>query len=361
MTYAAGLIGAGGAAGLGLLGTHQVGESRVRASHAGGYHEAEGIDLIAVADIDPEALRQFREAWNIDPDRCYQNHEAMLEAEDLDAISIATPTYLHHEHVIDAAKLGSPGVIWCEKPIASSLTQAEEMIGACEETEAELVINHTLRFTGRFQRLRDLIQTQALLGDIDSVHARFRMELMRNSTHLLDSLVYVLDTRADRVAGHLTGMNEATTELDVRVEVDDSGGGGIIVMEDGTIALIDCTNSRRISSMQYDFVGTVGKLYLNNDDGEWRFWRLEDGDHVEADLPGISGAWTWGEDYEEGFPNAANHVVDLLDGRTANISTGEEATKSLAIVVALFLSAYTGSYVSLPLERPLRDIRITSW
>ena len=361
MTYRAGIVGTGGVAGMGLLGTHEVGAEKVRGSHAGGYAEADGIELVAAADVDREKLDRFGDAWDVPEDRRYLGHEAMLEAEALDAVSIATPTFLHHDHVVDAVEIGDPGVVWCEKPIASSVSDAEEMVAACEEADAELLVNHTLRFTEKIQRLRDLIQAEGLLGDVRSVNARFRMELMRNSTHLLDTLVYLLDSRAERVAGYVTGENEAVEALGADVEVDDAGGGGLAVMDDGTFATIDCVDPREMSSMQFDLVGTDGKLYLNNDDGEWRFWRLEDGEHVEADLPGVEGAWTWDDDYEDGFPNAARHVVDLLDGDAENRSTGEDATRSLEIIVAFYCSHYTGGWVDVPLARPLRDVTITSW
>ena len=361
MTHRAGIIGTGGVAGMGLLGTHEVGEEGVRASHAGGYEEAEGIELVAAADVDEEKLARFGDAWDVPEDRRYLGHRAMLEAEDLDAVSVATPTFLHHDHVVDAVEVGDPGVIWCEKPIASSVTDAEEMVAACAEAGTELVINHTLRFTEKVQRLRRLIQEEDLLGEVESVNARFRMELMRNSTHLLDTLVYLLDSRAERVSGYITGENEAIESLGADAEVDDAGGGGTVITDDGVFATVDCTDPREISSMQYDFVGTGGKLYLNNDDGEWRYWRLEDGEHVEEPLPGIEGAWTWDDDYEDGFPNAAGHVVDLLDGEAENRSTGEDATRSLEIIVAFYLSHYTGGWVDVPLARPMRDVTITSW
>ena len=361
MTYTAGIIGTGGVAGMGLLGTHEVGEEGVRASHAGGYAEAEGIELVAAADVDEEKLDRFGEAWDLPAERRYRGHEAMLSAEDLDAVSIATPTFLHHDHVVDAVEIGDPGVVWCEKPIASSVSDAEEMVAACDEAGTELVINHTFRFTEKIQRLRALVQEEALLGDVHSVNARFRMELMRNSTHLLDTLVYLLDTRAERVAGYITGENEAMEALGADAEVDDAGGGGLVITDDGTFVTVDCTNPRDHSSMQYDLVGSAGKLYLNNDDGEWRYWNLDDGDHVEADVPGIEGAWTWDDDYENGFPNAATHVVDLLDGTAENRSTGVDATRSLEIIVAFYLSHYTGGWVDVPLARPMRDVTITSW
>jgi predicted dehydrogenase len=187
------------------------------------------------------------------------------------------------------------------------------------------------------------------------------MELLRNSTHLLDTLVYLLDARAERVSGYITGENEAVDSLEAGRTVDDAGGGGFVVMDDGTFVTVDCTVPRAISSMTLQFVGTGGKLYVNNDDGEWRYWALEDGNHVEASLPGIDGAWTWDDDYQRAFPNAARDLVSLLDGEIDNPSTGVEATRSLEIIVALYCSHYTGGQVSVPLDRPLRDVTITSW
>lgn len=348
---------------MGILGMHdeeQIGKEKVDASHAGGYHATQGVELGAVADIDEDKLGRFGDAWDIPPEHRYTNHQEMLASEDLDIVSICTPSYLHHDHVVDTAESPSaPDAIWCEKPIASSVTDANEMVAICDETDTELVVNHSFRFTEKLQHLRTLID-DGLLGDIESVTAQFRRELLRNSTHLLDTLIYLLDARAETVSGHINGENDAVDVLEGQ-EVDDSGGGGMVILDDGTFTTLDCTPARDISSMTFQFLGTDGKLYLNNDDGEWRFWELNDGTHVETDLPGIEGAWTWEGDYQRAFANAAQHVVDVLDGRADNHSTGVQATRSLEIIVAFYLSHYTGSHVSLPLDRPLRDVTITSW
>jgi len=365
MTYRAGIIGTGGIAGMGILGMHDeedIGEKKVRASHAGGYNATDGVELVAVADVDEEKLDRFGEAWDIPESGRYVGHEAMLADENLDVVSVCTPSYLHADHVVDAARSAAdPSLVWCEKPIASSVSDAEEMVEVCADTETELMVNHSFRFTSKLQRLRKLVQEEDIVGDVHSVSTQFRMELLRNSTHLLDTLVYLLDARAEQVSGYITGENEAVGSLQAAEQVDDAGGGGFVVMNDGTFVTIDCTIPREPSSMMLSIIGSEGKLYLNNDDGEWRYWRLEDGDHVEEPLPGIDGSWTWEDDYERAFPNAARHVEELLDGTAENRSTGREATRSLEIIVGFYLSHYTGGQVDVPLERPLKDVEITSW
>ena len=364
--FRAGIVGAGGIAGLGILGLHEredIGRKKFTASHAGGYDATDDVELVAVADVDAEKLATFGEAWDIDESGLYTDHREMLESEDLDAVSVCTPSYLHRDHVVDAVEYGDPDVVWCEKPVASSVADAEAMVEACEAADAELLVNHSFRFTEKLRRLREVVREEGILGEVHSVATQYRMELLRNSTHLLDTLVYLLDARAEQVSGYITGENEAVDSLDAGQTVDDAGGGGFVVMDDGSFVTVDCTIPRADSSMTMQLVGSEGKLYMNNDDGEWRYWTLDEGDHVEVDLAewGIEGAWTWDDDYERAFPNAARHVAQLLRGEAENRSTGREATRSLEIIVGFYLSHYTGGQVSVPLDRPLRDVEITSW
>lgn len=364
MTYRAGIIGAGGIAGMGILGMHdeeKIGKEKVQASHAGGFKTTNDIDLVTVADIDETKLERFGEAWGIPSSNLYTDHTEMLEREDVDVVSVCTPTFYHSQHAVEAAEIGSPDIVWCEKPIASSLSDAYEMINACDNANAELVVNHSFRFTTKLQRLHRLIHQENLIGEIKAVSSQFRMELLRNSTHLLDTLIYLLDSRAEEVSGYLTEENEATDALNSGTEVTDSGGGGFVVMEDGTFVSVDCTIPRDISSMSLQIIGTEGKLYMNNDDGEWRYWQLENGNHVEKRLPGIQGAWTWEEDYQKSFANAANHVEALLNRTAQNHSTGEVAARSLEIIIGFYVSHYTGGKVSIPLDTPLEEVEVTSW
>ncbi len=365
MTLSAGIIGTGGIAGMGILGMHEpdeIGTKKIEASHAGGYNATDGIELQAIADIDAAKLERFGEAWDIPPARRYEDHREMLAAESLDVVSVCTPSSLHGTHVVDVAKSPNPpSVIWCEKPIASSIKDASRMIDICEGAGVELVVNHSFRFTEKLERLRELIVQDNLLGEIHAVSTQFRMELLRNSTHLLDTLVYLLDSRAARVSGYVTGENEAVDSLDIDRPIDDAGGGGYVITDDNTFITVDCTIPRNDSSMMLTLVGTEGKLYMNNDDGEWRYWSLEDGKHIERPLPGIEGAWTWEDDYREAFPAATKHIVELFEDGVENRSPGVDAARSLEIIIGFYLSHYTGGHVSIPLERPLAGVEITSW
>lgn len=357
--YRAGIIGTGGVAGLGTIGVDDQDGSRATASHAGGYDAADDIELVAAADVNDENLAAFCNTWDVPNDRMYGDHEAMLAAEDLDVVSVCTPALFHREHVVDAAEAEVDAIL-CEKPIASSLGEATEMIEVCDATDTHLVVNYTLRFTEKFQQLRELVRSGEALGDVRSVAVQSRMELARNATHVLDLLVFLFDNEIDAVWGHVTGENESVETLSAADDIDDAAGRAMLSL--GNVqATVDCTSPRRASSISYQFLGTAGKLAVNLDEGEWRYWRLEGDEHAPAEMPGIDGAWTWDDDYERGFVNAVSHVRDRLDGNDRTVSTGRDATRSLEALVAIFISHYTDSRVSLPLERPFEDVEIRSW
>ncbi len=183
----------------------EIGRIKARASHAGGYDSTDGIELVAAADLDTEKLDRFGDLWDIDPSRRFDDHVRKCSTLGLGVVLVCTPSLYHHQHVLDLAALDNPPeVILCEKPIATSVSDAEEMVEVCARADIDLVINHPFRFTEKFTRLKTFLGEQDLIGDVVSVSTQFRMELLRNSTHLLDTLLYLLDTRAAFVSGYLT-------------------------------------------------------------------------------------------------------------------------------------------------------------
>ncbi len=74
--------------------------------------------------------------------RVYPSLEALLP--DVDVVDICTPTYLHHEMVLRAAGAGKHLI--CEKPLARTLVQGQEMIAACQQAGVKLLVGHVVRF-----------------------------------------------------------------------------------------------------------------------------------------------------------------------------------------------------------------------
>lgn len=74
--------------------------------------------------------------------RAFDTYAALLDA--VDVVDICAPTHLHHSMVLEAARAGKQ--IICEKPLARTLTEAQEMIRVCQEQGVKLMAGHVVRY-----------------------------------------------------------------------------------------------------------------------------------------------------------------------------------------------------------------------
>jgi UDP-N-acetylglucosamine 3-dehydrogenase len=109
----------------------------------------EGVDLVAVADTDPAALRESTDGRAA---RGYTDAASMLAVEDLDLVSVVVPTSLHLPTTIAALDAGSNVLV--EKPIAATRDEAEKMIDAARRASRMLTVGHIERFNPAIRELR---------------------------------------------------------------------------------------------------------------------------------------------------------------------------------------------------------------
>jgi inositol 2-dehydrogenase len=98
--------------------------------------------LVAVADVFAERARQV--ATELEIEDSYRSLEAMLERKEVDAVLIATPDKFHAAAVILAARAGKD--IFCEKPIAITLTDAEAALAAVAKAGVRLQVGFMRRY-----------------------------------------------------------------------------------------------------------------------------------------------------------------------------------------------------------------------
>ena len=114
---------------------------------------AKNAKLVALMDIDGERLKEIAQKYsNI---RCYTREDDLLKDKEVEAVYIATPTYLHHRQSLMAAKAKKH--ILLEKPIAMNLSQAEEIISICKENEIKLTLNYMMRYHSYNQRIKEMV------------------------------------------------------------------------------------------------------------------------------------------------------------------------------------------------------------
>jgi predicted dehydrogenase len=145
----------------GVVGLGTMGRNHVRV-----WDEAvEGVELVAVADPDPEARRRATHGRGI---RGFADAAEMFAAEPLDLVSIVVPTSLHMPTTMAALAAGAHVLV--EKPIAATRREAERMIIAAADAGRLLTVGHIERFNPAIRELRARLAAGEL-GRIFEIHA----------------------------------------------------------------------------------------------------------------------------------------------------------------------------------------------
>jgi predicted dehydrogenase len=137
--YKAGIIGLGW---IGVGFSNNTAEIK-QDNHLKAYQDCVETKLVAVCDTDLSRTTHV----SLLPVGCvvYQNYLQMVQEMELDIVSICTPPETHKEIVCAVAPYVQ--AIYCEKPIATTLEDADAMIEACELSDTLLQVNHGRRFT----------------------------------------------------------------------------------------------------------------------------------------------------------------------------------------------------------------------
>ena len=214
----------------GVVGLGMMGRNHVRV-----YDEVlPDVELIAVADPDPVALRR---ATTGRAARGYPDPRTMFEEEHLDLVSIVAPTSLHRQATIEA--LASGANVLVEKPIASDRVDAEAMISAAHQAGLLLTVGHIERFNPAIRELRRRL-AGGELGRIFQVKAtrlgpfpaRIRDVgvVLDLAPHDIDVMRFLLDSEPIRLY--------AETEQRIHTDHEDLFNG-VMKFANGVIGVLD--------------------------------------------------------------------------------------------------------------------------
>lgn len=111
-------------------------------AHLPGYSRIDNMELVAVCDIIEERAKEAAEKYNIPA--VYTDYHDVLNIKDLDAVDICTPNYLHSIIACEALEKGIN--VFCEKPDAVSVEEAEKMKAAAEKSGKTLMVMRNNRY-----------------------------------------------------------------------------------------------------------------------------------------------------------------------------------------------------------------------
>ncbi|QQE80559.1 Gfo/Idh/MocA family protein [Alicyclobacillus sp. SO9] len=313
--------------------------------HAYTYADAllnmEDVELCAISDGNAargrEAAKRFRT-------RYYGDYHEMLQ-EDLDAVVVCTENSRHAEVVIAAAEAGKH--VLCEKPIATTVEDAKQMIEVCERNNVILQIAFPVRFCAPIQRLKQMILDEDL-GRIIAIKGTNRGQnpggwfvdknlsgggaVMDHTVHVIDLMRWFMGSEVREVYAEVdTVFND--------IPVDDCG---ILTLEfeNGVFASHDPSWSRVKSyptwgDVTLEVIGTKGVTKVD-----------AFSQHVTlySDLDNRVSEEFWGDSMD--IELIRDFLSCIKEHRSPSI-TGTDGLKALEVALAAYQSAETNQPVKL--------------
>ena len=143
---------------IGVIGCGSIAKHR----HLPEYAANKQIKIVAVCDIVKTRADETAVLYGA---KAYESYEELLQNNEVDAVSVCTPNYLHAPISIAALKAGKH--VLCEKPMATSRADAEEMIETASTSGKKLMIAHNQRFVPSHAKAREILAS----GEIGKVYS----------------------------------------------------------------------------------------------------------------------------------------------------------------------------------------------
>ncbi|MCZ0703879.1 putative dehydrogenase [Natronobacillus azotifigens] len=317
------------------------------------YEQNPIVDIVAVCDIAEARAKESGEKYHALP---YTDYKLLLKEQDIDAVSVCLPNYLHAPVSIAALEAGCH--VLCEKPMATSMKEAEDMISAAQKSGKKLMIAHNQRFVASHAKARSLIEAGEL-GKIYSFRTTFgHGGPERWSVDGTNSWFFKKDQAVIGAMGDL-GVHKADlmryllgeefTDVSAIVETNakenatvDDNAVCLLKSENGVIGTLTASWSyKRNEDNSTVIYGEKAVLRLEDDPNYGLIVQYTNGETVHYQLGKIQS------NDEAGQTNTQviDHFVSSIIHNTEPLIDGEEGMKSLNIILAAMESSETSKLV----------------
>ena len=337
-----------------------VGCGRISRNHLESIASVEGLELVAVADSDLPRAQAVGESHGVP---AFASLEEMLAAVPSDIVSICTPSGLHPQHGITAAKAGRH--MLTEKPMAISLAAADELVHACDAAKVQLFVVKQNRLNPPIQLLKRAVE-KGRFGRIYMANVTVRWTrpqeyydaepwrgtwefdggaLMNQASHYVDLLQWIV--------GPVESVMAKTATQARRIEAEDSGVA-VLKFRSGALGVIEVnvlTWPRNLEG-SITILGEKGSVKIGgtavNKVEHWAFAEYDDDDKLVA-AADTSPPSVYGLGHEPYYRN----VLAVVRGQARPDTDGRAGRKSLELILGIYESAKTGREVPIPMRTRL--------
>lgn len=335
-----------------------VGCGRISKSHFSSIERhSDHLELAAICDIDPAVLAEHTAKCKVP---AYRDMEEMAEKEQLDLVALCTPSGIHPDQAVLAAKHKIH--VMTEKPMATRWNDGVRMVRACDEAGVRLFVVKQNRRNTTLQLLKRAVMEKRF-GKINMVHLnvfwarpqsyydqgngwRGTWEFdggafMNQASHYVDLLDWLIGP-VEKVQAMMSTTRD--------IEVEDTGVLNV-KWRNGALGSMSVTMLTYPKNLEgsITILGERGTVRVGgvavNDIQIWEFAEQKD---YDAEIKTANYETT--SVYGLGHPLYYKNVIDVMSGNAEPETDGREGLKSLEVLIAAYLSARDGKAVSLPLE-----------
>lgn len=331
-----------------------IGAGLIADFHAKAIESLPNARLVGICGTNREKVEKLAGKYKC---RVYRSHTEMLRSDEVDIVTVTTPSGAHMEPTVEAAKYGKHVI--CEKPLEISLDRIDRMIEAHAAAGTRLGGIFNFRFSeslkplkaavdsGRFGRISFAsVYVPWWRGDDyykDSWHGTWALDgggaLINQSIHMVDLLQYLM--------GPVESLQAYTATLGHDIEAEDTAAA-VLKFKNNSLGMIyGSTASYPGQPRRIEITGTKGTAIQVDD--IMKVWEFADQNEADRELlEKFSKAEGGGGSSEPGaipFEPHAKNIGAFIDsveaGREFEIS-GPEARKAVEIVLAVYTSAREG-------------------
>jgi len=337
-----------------MLGTGSIAVHHLRAWQA-----IPNVQIVALANRTRERALTYGNEFGVDSEHIYSDYRDLLANETLDFVDIATAPHIHREQVLAAAARGVH--VLCQKPFATSVAEAIEMIHACDAAGVRCVVNENWRWRRWYRELKHILAANQigtpryarffmhsdivlprtdgtlpglLVSQPYTAHMP-RLILYEWGIHLMDVLRFLF--------GEIARVYARTSRISPLVQGEDLA---LVVLEfaNGVTGVIDISWGSRAPAERALPRGHIDSLLIEGDAATIELDPYRDDAFVITTALGTEcrparGNITPTEAYQESYFNTQNHFIECLRSGAPAENEARDNLKTLAAVMAAYASA----------------------
>ena len=358
---------------LGIIGAGSI----ARLGHFPAIQQMPEVELVAICRRNKEKADELGKQWGVR--EIYYDYRDLVKSKNIDAVIVTTPNANHREGVVAAAEEGKH--VLCDKPIATNLKDAREMVKACKENKVKFQMGFNQRFWNQVEIAKQLVE-EGTIGKVMGFSTTFKVRVasypadtdyrfqteLSGGSCLIDAGIHRIDM-ARYFMGDIKEVCAVVKHAIVPQKVDDcawllcnfeSGASGFISSDIYSPAMDNTTG----------LYGDEGTIYISSETIN-PFQSVPLAVYTEKSIDKIPEIIikyfypkVWWDQPKENWisiipPRDMCYLKQLkafyrsiMEDREPPV-TGEDGVKSLEIVLAAYKSAREKAWVTLPLKEDM--------